>query len=140
LAAKQFGLEYRYPLLDKDLIEFYLSMPPRLKAQNGVLRYAIRQAMAGYLPDEIRWRNDKSGATIPTVFLRTLKDKGKTMEIITRTKTNPKITQYIDMNKFEKWGAAFFQRSQKDKFINPGAFFNYLKLILYIENNPSLFK
>src|SRR6056297_1513896 len=140
LAAKQFGLEYRYPLLDKDLIEFYLSIPPRLKAQNGVLRYAIRQAMAGYLPDEIRWRNDKSGATIPTVFLRTLKDKGKTMEIITRTKTNPKITQYIDMNKFEKWGAAFFQRSQKDKFINPGAFFNYLKLILYIENNPSLFK
>ncbi|HSH52558.1 MAG TPA: asparagine synthase-related protein, partial [Bacteroidales bacterium] len=77
LAAKQHGVEYRYPLLDKDLIEFYLSMPPHLKAQTGILRYAIRQAMEGYLPDEIRLRDDKSGATIPTVFLRTLKDKEK---------------------------------------------------------------
>ncbi|MFO7844281.1 MAG: asparagine synthase-related protein [Bacteroidales bacterium] len=140
LAAKQHGVEYRYPLLDKDLIEFYLSMPPRLKAQNGVLRYAIRQAMEGYLPDEIRWRNDKSGATIPTVFLRTLKDKDKITEIIARAKSNPKITRYIDMDKFEKWSNAFFQRSQNDKYINPGAFFNYLKLILFIEDKPSLFE
>jgi len=140
LGAKQHGVEYRYPLLDKDLIEFYLSMPPRLKAQNGVLRYAVRQAMEGYLPDEIRWRSDKSGATIPTVFLRALKDKDKITEIIVRAKSNPKITRYIDMDKFGKWSAAFFQRSQKDKFINPGAFFNYLKLILFIEDNPSLFE
>jgi asparagine synthase (glutamine-hydrolysing) len=140
LAAKQYGIEYRYPLLDKDLIEFYLSMPPHLKAQNGILRYAIRQAMKGYLPDEIRWRNDKSGATIPTVFLRTLKDKDKIMEIIEQAKSNPKITQYIDTHKFEKWSNAFFNRSQNDRFINPGAFFNYLKLILFIKDNPSSFE
>lgn len=140
LAAKQHGVEYRYPLLDKDLIEFYLSMPPHLKAQKGILRYAIRQVMEGYLPEEIRWRNDKSGATIPTVFLRTLKDKDKLIEIIEQAKSNPKITRYIDMRKYEKWGTAFFERSQKDKFINPGAFFNYLKLILFITDNPSLFK
>ncbi|MDY6800427.1 MAG: asparagine synthase-related protein [Bacteroidota bacterium] len=140
LAAKQYGIEYRYPLLDKDLIEFYLSMPPHLKAQKGILRYAIRQVMEGYLPDEIRWRNDKSGATIPTVYLRTLKDKDKIIEIIEQAKSNPNITQYIDMQKYEKWCSVFFQRSQNDKFINPGAFYNYLKLILFINDNPSLFE
>ncbi len=140
LAAKQFGIEYRYPLLDKDLIEFYLSMPPRLKARDGILRYTIRRAMEGFLPDEIRWRNDKSGATIPTVFMRALKDKNKITEIIGQAKSNPKVNRYIDMDKYEKWCNNFFQRSQNNKFINPGAFFNYLKLILFIEKNPSLFE
>ncbi|MEE4196539.1 MAG: asparagine synthase-related protein [Bacteroidales bacterium] len=140
LAAKHHGIEYRYPLLDKDLIEFYLSMPQRLKAKNGVLRYTIRQAMDGYLPEEIQWRDDKSGATIPTVFMRTLIDKNKIFRIMERAKSNPAITRYIDMHKYQQWSTRFFQRSAKNKFINPGAFFNYLKLILFIENNPSLFK
>ncbi|MFP4025102.1 MAG: asparagine synthase-related protein [Thiohalospira sp.] len=140
LAARRFGIEYRYPLLDKDLIEFYLSMPPRLKARNGILRYTIRRAMEGFLPDEIRWRNDKSGATIPTVFMRAMYDKNTIIEIIQRAKSNPKINYYIDMDKYEKWCNNFFQRSQNNKFINPGAFFNYLKLILFIQENPSLFE
>lgn len=140
LAAKQYGIEYRYPLLDKDLVEFYLSMPPRLKARNGILRYTIRKAMDGYLPKEIQWRNDKSGATIPTVYMRALQDKDKIERIIKRARSNPRINQYIDMEKYEQWYEKFFQRSKNYKFNNPGAFFNYLKLILFIEDNPSLFE
>ncbi|MGE0090665.1 MAG: asparagine synthase-related protein, partial [Bacteroidales bacterium] len=140
-ATRKFGIEYRYPLLDKRLIEFYLSMPIRLKARNGIKRYAIRKAIEEFVPEEIFKRNDKSGTTIPTVFMRMLNDKDKIAEIISRSKLNPIITSYIDLGAYEKWYIKLCQRSQqKQTNINPGAFYNYLKLIIFIEQNPSLFK
>ena len=139
-AAKKYGVEYRYPLLDKRLIEFYLSIPIRLKARTGIKRYAIRKAIDDLVPEKIQWRNDKSGATIPTVFMRSLKDKDKISEIIIRAKSNKKITKYIDFEKYENWFIELSQRSEKtQKNINPGAFYNYLKLILFIEKHPDLF-
>ena len=140
LAAKKYGVEYRYPLLDKRLIEFYMSMPIRLKARNGIGRYAIRKAIDEIVPKEIQWRNDKSGATIPTVLMRTIKDKDKILEIINQAKTNTRIKKYIDLEKYETWFYKIINRSKnKEKFINPGAFYNYLKLILFIDANPDLF-
>jgi asparagine synthase (glutamine-hydrolysing) len=140
LAARKYGIEYRYPFFDKRLIEFYLSMPARLKARDGIQRYAIRQVVDGILPPEIQWRNDKSGATIPTVFMRTLMDKDEIIEIIRRSKSNKKITKYIDLDKYENWFHKLLGRSvDKDEIVNPGAFYNYLKLILYIEKYPELF-
>ena len=140
LAAKKYGVEYRYPLLDKRLIEFYLSMPIRLKARTGIKRYAIRKAIEGLVPEKIQWRNDKSGATIPTVFMRQLNDKDKISEIIIRAKSNKIIKKYIDLDKYEEWFNEISQRSEKtQKNINPGAFYNYLKLILFIEKHPTLF-
>jgi asparagine synthase (glutamine-hydrolysing) len=140
LAARKQGLEYRYPFFDRRLIEFYLSIPPRLKARNGIKRYAIRKAMEGLLPTEIQWREDKSGATIPTVFMRTLMDKAEILEIIRRSKSNAKITKYIDLDKYENWFNQLLTRSEsKDRVVNPGAFYNYLKLILFIEKYPNYF-
>jgi len=140
LSARKYGVEYRYPFFDKRLIEFYLSMPARLKARDGIQRYAIRKTMKGLLPKEIQWRNDKSGATIPTVFMRTLMDKDEIVKIIRSSKSNKKITKYIDLDKYEKWFHKLLGRSvDKDEVVNPGAFYNYLKLILYIEKYPELF-
>ncbi|MFC2152303.1 asparagine synthase-related protein [Bacteroidota bacterium] len=141
LIARKYGIEYRYPLLDKRLIEYYLAIPTRLKARNGIGRYIIRRAIEGIVPERIQWRNDKSGATIPTVFMRMMNDTEEIREIINRAKSNQLITKYIDFEKYEKWFNKLSKRSeQPQKHINPGAFFNYLKLIFFIEQNPSLFK
>jgi asparagine synthase (glutamine-hydrolysing) len=140
-SARKYGIEYRYPFLDKKLIEFYLSMPPRLKARNEIKRYAIREAMKGFIPETIRLRNDKSGATIPTVLLRMLQDKDEIEKIIQTAKLNPKINGYIDFKEYERWFYRMSNRSDgKQLILNPGAFYNYLKTILFIEGNPSLFK
>ncbi|OFX88396.1 MAG: hypothetical protein A2W99_07955 [Bacteroidetes bacterium GWF2_33_16] len=140
-AARKFGIEYSYPLFDKRLIEYYLSMPVLLKARNGVQRYTIRKAIEKFVPEKIYQRNDKSGTTIPTTFMRMLSDKDKISEIILRAKANPKITQYINLDAYEKWFSKLCKRSeQKENSINPGAFYNYLKLILFIEKKPHLFK
>lgn len=140
LIARKYGIEYRYPLLDIRLIEFYLSVPPRLKARNGIGRYIIRRAIEGIVPEKIQWRNDKSGATIPTVFMRMLNDKEEIQQLIEQAKTNEQVRTYIDLEKYEQWFHKLCNRPKEDKFINPGAFYNYLKLIFFIEQNPSFFK
>jgi asparagine synthase (glutamine-hydrolysing) len=141
LIARKYGIEYRYPLLDIRLLEFYLAMPTRLKARNGVGRYAIRKAIEGIVPEKIQQRNDKSGATIPSVFMRMINDKEEILEIIKRAKRNEAVKKYIDLEKYEQWFHKFCQRSDiKQKHINPGAFYNYLKLILFIEQNPAFFE
>jgi len=141
LIARKYGIEYRYPLLDIRLIEYYLAMPTRLKVQNGIGRYAVRKSVEGIIPEKIQWRNDKSGATIPSVFMRMINDKEQILDIITRAKKIEAVKKYIDINKYELWFHKFCQRSEnKQKHLNPAAFFNYLKLILFIEKNPSLFE
>jgi asparagine synthase (glutamine-hydrolysing) len=141
LIARKYGIEYRYPLLDIRLIEYYLAMPARLKARCGIGRYAIRKAIEGIVPEKIQWRNDKSGATIPTVFMRMINDKNQILDIINRSKSNEAVKQYIDLDKYEMWFQKLCNRSEEVlKNINPGAFYNYLKLILFIEKNPKFFK
>ncbi len=141
LIARKYGVEYRYPLLDKRLIEFYLAIPARLKARNGIGRYIIRKAIDGMVPEKIQWRNDKSGATIPTVFMRMIHDKEQILEIINQAKQNKVVKKYVDIEKFEQWFHKFCQRSDnKQEHVNPSAFYNYLKLIIFIEKNPSLFE
>lgn len=49
------GVTYAYPLLDKRLIEFALSVPDHLYFKNGWKRWLYRTAVAGVLPDTVRW-------------------------------------------------------------------------------------
>lgn len=140
LIARSYGIEYRYPLLDIRLIEFYQSMPTRLKARDGIGRFAIRKAVEGIVPEKIQWRNDKSGATIPSVFMRMIHDKEQILELINRAKNNTAVKKYIDLEEYEQWFDKLCHRSEKkQEHVNPGAFYNYLKLIIFIEKNPSLF-
>ena len=53
------GITYAFPLLDRRLIEFALSIPDYLFFKNGWKRYLYRSAMAGILPDSLRWQKFK---------------------------------------------------------------------------------
>jgi asparagine synthase (glutamine-hydrolysing) len=64
MAAMAHGLECRAPFLDHRLVEFALSIPPRLKLRNNVSKYLLRKAMAPDLPDGIAWR-EKQGFGAP---------------------------------------------------------------------------
>ena len=72
--------------------------------------------------------------------MRTLNDEKQIWELFKKAKSNQKITQFIDISRLEAWFDLLVKRANhKDKNVNPGAFYNYLKLILYIEQNPELF-
>lgn len=54
------GLEARSPLLDLELVELMLRIPPELSFEGPLDRPRLRAAMAGRLPDAVRLRTHKS--------------------------------------------------------------------------------
>ncbi len=54
------GLEYRYPLLDRRLLEFALGLPPEQFRRGRWSRWLMRHALDGVLPPEICWNPDKT--------------------------------------------------------------------------------
>ncbi len=57
--AARFSVEFRHPFFDRRLVEFCLALPHGQKISNGWTRLVFRRAMAGILPEEIRWRVGK---------------------------------------------------------------------------------
>jgi hypothetical protein len=53
------GLTYTFPLLDRRITEFALSLPPRMFFRDGWKRWLYRTAMDGILPDVVRWNPKK---------------------------------------------------------------------------------
>lgn len=62
LYGERYGIEYKYPLLDKELLEFWFTVPVKHTYQTMVSRYLYREAMKGILPEMIRMRPDKHEA------------------------------------------------------------------------------
>lgn len=53
------SVDARYPYLDRRLLEFCLSLPADQKLEGGWNRIIARRALAGTLPEEVRWRGGK---------------------------------------------------------------------------------
>jgi len=54
------GAEYRYPLLDKRIIEFMLRVPSELLCTTDYFRPLLREVSEGLLPEEVRLNTSKS--------------------------------------------------------------------------------
>jgi asparagine synthase (glutamine-hydrolysing) len=63
-ARATMGIETSYPLLDRRLMEFCLTVPPDQFRTRGMRRSLMRRAMHGILPDEVTFRTSK-GAYFP---------------------------------------------------------------------------
>ena len=55
-----YGIEYRYPLLDRRLLEFALGLPPEQFRRGRWGRWLMRSATAPLLPPDIRWNPSKA--------------------------------------------------------------------------------
>jgi len=53
VAGARAGMDYRYPLLDKRLVEFAIGLPPQMYRSHGQDRYIYRAAAARWLPRDI---------------------------------------------------------------------------------------
>ena len=64
--TRKFGLEGRFPLLDYRLVEYTSRIPSNLKLdEKGQTKAIFHKVMAGVLPDEIVFRTDKLGHSVP---------------------------------------------------------------------------
>ncbi len=65
-SSMRFSIESRTPLADdRALVEMVFGVPAVYKIHDGWSKRLLRDAMAGILPDEIRWRRDKKGFATP---------------------------------------------------------------------------
>lgn len=62
------GVEYRYPLLDKRIIEYMLTVPSLLLFRNGYSRLMLREVCEDILPASVAWSKSKCN---PAMFEKT---------------------------------------------------------------------
>jgi asparagine synthase (glutamine-hydrolysing) len=87
------SIESRLPFLDYRLVEFAFSLPWDQKINRGTLKFILRNALKGILPDTIRKRQDKVGFSTPE-------------DLWFRGEMKDAITQIINSNRF--LGRPFF--------------------------------
>jgi asparagine synthase (glutamine-hydrolysing) len=68
-AAMAHGLETRAPFLDRDLVEFALSLPSTLKVKDGETKILFKHACSQYWPPELRTRGKQGFAAPYQVWL-----------------------------------------------------------------------
>lgn len=71
--AGHFGVETRDPYMDRRVVAFCLSLPFDQFQQDGWPKLIQRRAMAGLLPDAVRWRRGKEHLGL--TFTRALTDR-----------------------------------------------------------------
>jgi len=96
-----YSCEVRDPTLDKRLAEYCLSIPDKFYiTNNDSNRRIIRQAMAGYLPDDVRL-NKRRGMQTADIGYRLLAD-AQNMEIALSALHNSSQAQtYLDIDKMQ---------------------------------------
>lgn len=71
------GLRYTFPLLDRRVMEFALSLPGRMFFQAGWKRWLYRTAMEGVLPDVVRWNPQKFDNAAESHLRAVLRDRAE---------------------------------------------------------------
>lgn len=90
-----FGIDYRFPMLDKELVEYVYSMPSAYKIWQGVERSMYRDAITGLVTERIRSRL-KSDVTLPSGLMqKKLDTKRKQLTQLTDTLYKHPVTQYF---------------------------------------------
>jgi asparagine synthase (glutamine-hydrolysing) len=64
-SSMAFSIEARVPFLDHRLVEYVFSLPINYRIRNGWLKFILRDAMKGILPERIRLRRSKIGYATP---------------------------------------------------------------------------
>jgi asparagine synthase (glutamine-hydrolysing) len=59
MIGSRHGIAYTYPLADRRILDFILSLPIDRLVDGGFSRQPFRNAMEGILPESIRWRRTK---------------------------------------------------------------------------------
>ena len=100
------GVRVRYPLLDRDLVDFTATIPPTLKVKPGKNRYIFKQAMKGFLPQEII-KKTKHGMGLPVAPW--FKSNSGLSELLNDTLFSgvPRITEYVRPEFIKEMKSAF---------------------------------
>jgi asparagine synthase (glutamine-hydrolysing) len=90
-----------YPLLDQEVVEFLLQIPPRFLQMRGQRRGLIRGAMQGILPEKIQSRKDKT-MYVPDFYRRLQAEKRGLLAFFDKHQKGGLASQYLDFEKMKQ--------------------------------------
>ena len=98
LLAARHGLAPSFPLLDRRIVDFMLSLPVHLFLADGQSRQPFRRAMRGILPERVRLARHKLGL-FDDRFVRYARHRTELLAIATRLSANssPLLADMFDM-------------------------------------------
>lgn len=70
LMAASYGIDYRWPLLDARLIQYFLSVPSSAKIKHGMGRYLHREAVKKHVPSATNWNPSKYMGEVRTPHVK----------------------------------------------------------------------
>jgi asparagine synthase (glutamine-hydrolysing) len=95
-----FGIEGRYPFFDQRLIELCLSLPAGQKLSQGWSRAILRRAMAGILPESVRWRQSKADLS-SNFYLRLLDHDRELLDDVLLTDSSD-LEPYVNLDSIRR--------------------------------------
>jgi asparagine synthase (glutamine-hydrolysing) len=106
-----FGVESRYPFFDRRLAEYCISLPADQKLSDGYSRIVARRAMAGILPEAVRWRAGKGKQGLHAV--RALRDTRATFDDLFFNDASA-LEPYVDMDVLRRTYSIFMDDQKED--------------------------
>ena len=96
LTGARYGLAFAFPLLDRRVVEFSLSLPSELFLRGGFRRRPFRDAMVDVLPARVRLRHRKY-QPFPGLALDLAESKNELLARIDAFEQNESICRMIDL-------------------------------------------
>ena len=94
----QHGIEYRYPLLDRRLLQFALGLPPEQFLRSPWSRWLMRHALRGILPESILWnRSKRDPARYDPMFAAFAASLPLVRKLVEEREAPPSRACYLDM-------------------------------------------
>lgn len=100
LMAARYGLAFSFPLLNRKVVEFALSLPPAWHIQNGWKRRLYRDAMEGILPPSIQWRHTKL-VPLPGILHEFAKERTALEQRIEDLETHPVVSRMFNLQRIK---------------------------------------
>ncbi len=118
------GVNYLYPVLDKRVIEFVLSIPTEQFCKHGWRRYLFRSAMEGILPPSVQWNKSKYEAALHKVIQNLVAySKAKLPERVREIENLPAYQRYFEPEAVREMLANLEKNPKDVKFIRGVYFF-----------------
>ena len=92
----RYGLAFAFPLLDRRVVEFSLSLPSELFLRGGFRRRPFRDAMVDVLPERVRLRHQKY-QPFPGRMLDVVESKNELLARIDNLEQNESVCRMIDL-------------------------------------------
>jgi len=94
------GVKYRYPLLDKRIVEYMLRVPSKLLCRNHWFRPLLREIGLGLIPEEIRLNKSKNDPIFYAFMVEAIKKAAlSVMDEVTCWRSNPDL-HFVDFDLF----------------------------------------